>query len=168
MDTKSLRRCMGSFGTGVAVVTCVTEDGPHGFTVNSFTSISMEPPLVMVAADRSTTAVSYLRDAPFAVSILASNQREIAMHFAGKQQDDIFLEWDNGLHAPLVSQSLASVECLPWCHYEAGDHVMFLGRVDRFYYRDGEALGFYGGNFLRLSKVQEEEHRYHEFYGISF
>ena len=77
MDVREFRNCMGRFATGVTVVTCKTEDGYHGFTVNSFTSVSLDPPLVLVSVDRKTKAMEHLKNNAFTINILNDKQDHV-------------------------------------------------------------------------------------------
>lgn len=147
MDSREYRNCMGRFATGVTVVTCRTENGNHGITANSFTSVSLDPPLVLVSVDRKTKAFQYMKDNPFTVNILTSSQEEVAMHFAGRPQEMEPIEWVNGEHTSRLSESLAYIECTPWAEYDGGDHVLYVGLVRNFEYTDADALTYYAGKF---------------------
>jgi flavin reductase (DIM6/NTAB) family NADH-FMN oxidoreductase RutF len=150
MDLRDFRHCLGSFATGVTVVTCSTGEGKHGLTANSFTSVSMEPPLILVSVDRKTKACSYLQDNAFAVNILRGGQEALAMHFAGRPNEGLELKWQDGEYAPYLADSLAVIECVPWQAYDGGDHVLYLGEVKQYRFEQGEALGFYTGQFFTV------------------
>ena len=94
IDPRELRRCLGHFATGVTVITCGVQDGaPHGATVNAFTAVSLEPPLVLVSLDRRSKLCSLLEaDRPFTVNVLEAAQKELALHFAGRPNQDVV--WD--------------------------------------------------------------------------
>lgn len=146
---RRFRSCLGRFTTGVTVVTF---DGPterRGFTVNSFTSVSMDPPLVLVSVARAALAHDEMLDRPFAVNVLGAEQQETAMHFAGKPQ--LEPAWVEG-QAPRLAGTLAYFECTPWAAYDGGDHTLFLGEVTDFDYRAGDLLGFSGGRFITISE----------------
>lgn len=148
IDPLELRRCLGRFATGVTIVTCDGDHGPHGVTVNSFTSVSLDPPLVLVSLARTSRSCRLLHEAPFAVNILHASQEPLARHFAGRPDAGARVEWEAGDLVPLLGDALASIECSPWRVYDGGDHVLFLGRVERFVVRDGDPLLFCGGRFL--------------------
>lgn len=150
MDIKEFRNCMGHFATGITIVTSETEAGTHGFTANSFTSISLDPMLVLVSVDRKTKALNILKDNNFIVNILKQNQQDIAMHFAGRTQDPEPFEWEEGLFGNRIKDSLAYIECVPWRTYDGGDHVLFLGEVKRFEYSGGKPLAYYRGKFSEV------------------
>ncbi|MEI3611174.1 flavin reductase family protein [Pseudogracilibacillus sp. SO30301A] len=150
MDIKEFRNCMGHFATGITIVTSETEAGTHGFTANSFTSISLDPMLVLVSVDRKTKALNILKDNNFIVNILKQNQQDIAMHFAGHKQDTEPFEWEEGLLGNRIKDSLAYIECVPWRTYDGGDHVLFLGEVKSFEYSGGKPLAYYRGEFSEV------------------
>jgi len=148
-----LRRALGRFATGVAVVTFEVEDaaggdGRRGLTVNSFTSVSIEPPLVLVSLQRSVRSHDLLRGRPFAVNVLGGEQEDLARHFAGRPR--LEPTWVEGGIAPRLAGVLGAFECDPWAEYDGGDHTLFLGEVRRFEYRTGDALGFSNGRFVTI------------------
>jgi flavin reductase len=146
------RGTLGRFATGVAVVTFDTsassvqaEPSRHGITVNSFTSVSMEPPLVLVSIAKTTRSHDQLRDHPFTVNILGAEQEALARNFAGKPDSEPL--WVEGDIAPRLSGVLAFLACTPWAAYDGGDHTLYLGEVKEFDYRSGDALGFVNSRF---------------------
>ena len=152
MDVREFRNCMGRFATGVTVVTCDTEGSKHGFTANSFTSVSLDPPLVLVSVDRKIHALENMKNNHFTVNILKDSQQDLAMHFAGRPLDNPTFEWEKGQNSHRLKKSLAYVECEPWAEYDGGDHVLYLGKVKNFKYNDGDALGYYSGKFFTVEQ----------------
>jgi flavin reductase (DIM6/NTAB) family NADH-FMN oxidoreductase RutF len=146
------RGSLGRFATGVAIVTFDGATKRHGITVNSFTSVSMEPPLVLVSIARSAKAHDELANRPFAVNILGAEQRQLAMHFAGRPGPEPV--WVEGETAPRLSGVLAYFECMPWAAYGGGDHTLYLGEVADFNYRSGDALAFANGSFTTIPESQ--------------
>jgi flavin reductase (DIM6/NTAB) family NADH-FMN oxidoreductase RutF len=146
------RGSLGRFATGVAIVTFDGATKRHGITVNSFTSVSMEPPLVLVSIARSAKAHDELANRPFAVNILGAEQRQLAMHFAGRPGPEPV--WVEGETAPRLSGVLAYFECMPWAAYDGGDHTLYLGEVVDFNYRSGDALAFANGSFTTIPESQ--------------
>lgn len=146
------RGSLGRFATGVAIVTFDGATKRHGITVNSFTSVSMEPPLVLVSIARSTKAHDELANRPFAVNILGAEQRQLAMHFAGRPGPEPV--WVEGETAPRLSGVLAYFECMPWAAYDGGDHTLYLGEVADFNYRSGDALAFANSSFTTIPESQ--------------
>jgi flavin reductase (DIM6/NTAB) family NADH-FMN oxidoreductase RutF len=162
VDPLAMRRAIGRFATGVAVVTALDDGQPHGMTVNSLTSVSLEPPLLLVCLTtgaRTTDAV--ISDGRFAVNILGARQEEIALRFARRGADHFAgLPLSYGEHRiPVVPEALAHLECTVDRHLEAGDHVVVFGRVERVCERAGAPLAFLGGRFSDLTeRGQEPEH----------
>lgn len=149
------RGSLGRFATGVAVVTFDAVDAAgepkrHGITVNSFTSVSMEPPLVLVSLQRTVRAHALLVGRPFTINVLGAEQQSLAMHFAGRP--NLEPVWDEGAHAPRLAGVLSFFECTPWATYDGGDHSLFIGEVQEFDYRSGDALGFVNGLFSTISE----------------
>ena len=148
---RSLRACLGRFATGVAVVTFDTEEGRRGITVNSFTSVSVEPPLVLVSVGRRAHSHDQLRGRPFCVNVLAAEQEQLARQFAGSGSGSVV--WRDGA-LPRLAGVLAHLDCRPWRDYEGGDHTLFLGEVVEFDYRDGDALAFHGSRFTAIADTK--------------
>lgn len=151
MDTRELRNCLGHFATGVTVVTYQTENGPQGITVNSFTSVSLDPPLILISIDRKTNSVNFLKNNSFTVNILKDTQEDIAMHFAGRPLENPPFQWEQGGSSPRFIDSLAYLECSPWKEYDGGDHVLYLGEVKDFSFKQGNPLTFYRGQFGQVT-----------------
>lgn len=152
-----LRQVFGAFATGVTVVT-TGGAAPHGMTANSFASVSLDPPLVLVCIDREAVMHRALGTAgAFGVSILAARQEGVARHFADRhrplgmtQFDDV--RWAPGPHtgAPMIDGAIAHVECEVWRTHDGGDHTIFIGRVLSLDGRaDPDALLFVQGRFRR-------------------
>lgn len=149
-----LRRAFGRFPTGVTVVTTRTADGGNvGFTANSFTSVSMDPPLVLVCLDyRATLHEAFCNACGFVINVLSSEQQHTALQFASRIPDRFEgVAWrpgESGL--PVLENSCAHFECALEDIYRAGDHSIFLGRVNAFSDRDTQPLGFHSGKFTQL------------------
>jgi flavin reductase len=152
-----LRGCLGRFATGVAVVSCYGADGqPHGITVNSFTSVSLDPPLILAAISRTSRSHVLLSSRPFTVNILGAEQRALALRFAGRPPapgEEPEPAWIAGADAPRLPGTLGHIECAPWAEYDGGDHTLFLGEVRSFDYRTGDALGFVNGQFTVIPEL---------------
>ncbi|HEY2206557.1 MAG TPA: flavin reductase family protein [Pseudonocardia sp.] len=159
VDPADLRRCLGHFATGVTVVTCSTggpgEGAPHGATVNAFSAVSLDPPLVLVSLDRRSRACRYLDGRPFTVNLLTEQRDDVALHFAGRPMDRPpgWRPGGAGL-APRLDGALAWIACTPWRRYDGGDHVLFLGEVQRFEYSGADPLVFYLGAFRHLGQAR--------------
>jgi len=145
-----LRKCLGKFATGVTVVTCEGPGGPCGITANSFTSVSLEPPLVLWNIDKRSVSLNAFFEAEyFAINILGGHQQPLAEHFA-KSENCTFEGVDyrlNGSKVPLLTGSIACIECRTDQIHEAGDHYIIIGAVEAFRTSEGEPLLFFGGEY---------------------
>jgi flavin reductase (DIM6/NTAB) family NADH-FMN oxidoreductase RutF len=162
-DPKQLRRAFGTFATGVTVLT-VGGARPHGMTANSFASVSLDPPLVLICVDHSAVMHASLTETgSFGVSVLAGDQEKAARHFAdpwrplGPAQFDA-VDWQPGrlTGAPLLVGAIARFECALWRSYEGGDHTIFVGQllsVD--WVTEHDALLFFRGQFGQISPPAE-------------
>lgn len=143
------RSALGRFATGVTVLTCQSDRGPLGMTVNSFASVSLDPPLVLWSPAKSSSRYEAFVDAQhFAVHVLGSNQEDTCKQFARDGFDFGGLdltETDGG--APLIQGCLAHFECSRYAVHEAGDHAIIVGHVEAAAARDGKPLVFAGGTF---------------------
>lgn len=146
--SRILRTAFGTFTTGVTVVTYEWEGELCGTTVNAFSSISLDPALAMLSFAHSSNAGQRIVDRPFVINILSEPQRDIAMHFAGKERDDLQLPWRADWDAPRLGGSLAWFGCRPWQTHDAGDHRIHLGEIVEFGHGESEdPLVFYRGRF---------------------
>ncbi len=151
LDPRALRRCFGRFTTGVTVVTYRSGDEVRGATVNSFTSVSIDPPLVLVSLSRTTHAYEAMQGHPFAINVLRSDQMDVAMQFAGRAREDLKLDWASVSgpdDPPSLARAVGVFKCTPWQRYDGGDHVLEVGRVTSFEYRTGDPLVFSDGKFV--------------------
>lgn len=150
VDPRQVRDVFGKFATGVTVVTCRTPDGtPHGTTVNAFTAVSLDPPLAQVTMIRGNRASRYLQDAPFAINIMAADQLDTCMHFAGKTMRKP-PRWRSDEGMPVLEGNAATIECRPWRTYDGGDHVIVIGEVVALESHDVEPLLFVSGKFREV------------------
>jgi flavin reductase (DIM6/NTAB) family NADH-FMN oxidoreductase RutF len=156
-DCRAFRTALGSFATGIAVVTACAEDGSFvGLTINSFASVSLDPPLVLWSLDLGSPNLAAFRGAShYAINILAADQEEISQRFASRQPDkfgDLDLCQGAG-GAPLLHGCCAWFECANETQYPGGDHLIFLGRVDRFSGDPSrQPLLYHGGRYRRLAQ----------------
>ena len=154
-DSRELRDVLGCFATGVCVVTCCTAAGtPHGVTINSFASVSLDPPLVLFSLDRANTSLGQFHAGEhFASKVRSRQQQPLSRRFAavgGDRWEGLAFEtWGTG--CPIFPESLAVLECEAYAHHEAGDHMLFLGRVLRLHrLHEGEPLLFFRGAYREL------------------
>ncbi|HVT69359.1 MAG TPA: flavin reductase family protein, partial [Trebonia sp.] len=153
-----LRRCLGMFATGITVVTAGGRE-PCGMTANSFTSVSLDPALVLVCiAHDAVMHAAILSGETFAISVLAAHQEPVARHFANRARprggrEFEAVSWRPGpvTGAPVVADALAWIECALAAVYDGGDHSIFVGSVlDMGRGSGGDALLYYGGGYHRL------------------
>lgn len=151
-DKRQLRNVLGSFVTGVTVITtCDAEGKMHGLTANSFSSVSLDPPLVLWSQATSAGSHAAFRDSQrFAVNILAEDQYGLANHFAARSPDKFSgIDHDAGLDGlPVLRDCSAWLECKLVSCYPGGDHVIFLGAVERIRQSARRPLVFGGGQYL--------------------
>ena len=153
LEPRHLRSCLARFVTGVAVVSYQADGELRGLTVNSFTSVSLDPPLILVSLARQTKAVQHLDKVPFTINVLKASQFDIALQFAGRPRAGLRVEWqpaDDDL-APKLTGALATFRCRPWHAYDGGDHILQLGQVvDADVSGDEEPLLFDRGQFAMV------------------
>ena len=152
-SSQEFRTALGMFATGVTIVTARAPDGaPVGLTANSFNSVSLSPPLVLWSLARNAGSMpAFERGSHYAINILAADQHLLAERFAGKAIDRfegvVFREGAGG--APILDGSAAVFECFNRSRYEEGDHVIFVGEVERCAHRPGaQPLIFHGGRYF--------------------
>ena len=157
----SFRQACGQFATGVAVATvCGPSGEPHGLTINSFTSVSLTPPLILICIDyRAQVLQVFLRASHFAVNILSDSQQDISNRFATWPADRfVGLAWQPGLGgAPVFPGCCATLEVANETMHVAGDHTIFIGRIERFGERvDLAPLLFHAGTYAGLAPADED------------
>lgn len=158
-DSPGFRRALGAFVTGVTVVTTTQPDGsPRGFTANSFTSVSLDPPLILVciAKTASSHAVFSTTD-HFAVSMLAENQKPVSGVFASKSPDKFAqVAWRaRATGAPVIEGASAGFDCSTHQVVDAGDHFILIGRVVDFFHSNASPLGYCRGAYVNFSLSQD-------------
>lgn len=167
-DEREFRRALGAFPTGVAVVTARSADGrTAGLTINSFTSVSLRPPLVLWSlAKRAPSRAVFEAASHFAVHVLTDDQRPIADRFCAPAADKFTgLTLTAGLGgAPLLASSPAALfECRRLDAYPGGDHLILLGEVERYSCSGLPPLVFYGGRFAGVAEVPKSLYLQSEF-----
>jgi 3-hydroxy-9,10-secoandrosta-1,3,5(10)-triene-9,17-dione monooxygenase reductase component len=133
VDPRSMREVIGHFASGVTIVTALTEDGPIGFTCQSFSSLSLDPPLVTFAPARTSQTWRRLREiGRFCVNVLAEAQDDLSQAFARSGDDDRFegVSWRPSPHGhPVLEGVVAWIDAEPWAEYDGGDHTIVVARV---------------------------------------
>jgi flavin reductase (DIM6/NTAB) family NADH-FMN oxidoreductase RutF len=154
LDSWLYRRTCAQFATGITVVTVVDSGGhPHGMTVNSFSSVSLDPPLVLVSIDLRNAILGHFLSSPwFAINILAEHQEDLSRRFSSTSEnrfDDV--AWRPGIcGTPLLESVLAHLECSVVRTFEAGDHTILIGEVRRAGYVGGRPLVYFNSEYQNL------------------
>ena len=154
-DSAAYRQVLGHFPTGVTVITAAGDDGPSGMAVGSFSSVSLEPPLVAFFAGKSSTSWPKIEvTGSFCVNILAEDQEHVCRRFASKEEDKFAgIGWKPASSgSPLIDGVLAWIDCDIDSVIDAGDHVCVMGRVrDLAVGHDGSPLVFFRGGYGRFA-----------------
>jgi flavin reductase (DIM6/NTAB) family NADH-FMN oxidoreductase RutF len=162
----TFRKVMGHFVTGITVVTTLQDGRPRGITVNALSSVSLDPPLVMVALDRRRFLTPIVRAAGrYAVNILSEDQQALSDCFAGApvepgRQDFCGASWTPGeTGLPLLDGAIATLECTVVETFSAGDHDLFIGRVDRLANETHHPMPllYYRRRYLRIERAATAE-----------
>jgi flavin reductase (DIM6/NTAB) family NADH-FMN oxidoreductase RutF len=155
VSSEEFRRACGRFATGVSIASVVDCTGtPHGLTVSSFASVSLEPPLILICLGHAVTNIEDFRRARhFGINVLREDQRLISERFAQKGYDRFdgigWLAGETGV--PLITTALATMECATHQRFAAGDHDIFIGEVVHTSIRDGSPLIHYASRYRKLA-----------------
>jgi len=154
IEQQLFRRVCGKYATGITVVTILDQNkAPHGMTANSFTSVSLDPPLVLFCIDRRTAFLNhFVPDARYAINVLHEDQQEMSTCFARTGRDRFEgVEWDPGANgAPILKEVLASLECAVIKMVDAGDHVVVIGQVSHANWKEGQPLVYFNSSYQTL------------------
>ena len=154
VSKEEFRRALGHFASGVTVVTSKGEDGLlRGITVSAFSSVSLDPPLVLICIDKKASLHDHLKEGRhFAVNILADDQEIISRRFASKEADRFegLGHREGGTGAPLINGALATIECRIVHAYPGGDHTIIVGEVLATEVIEGGPLAYFRGGYVRL------------------
>lgn len=158
IDKSTFRKVLGRFATGITVVTGLGDDNvPVGLTVNAFTSLSLEPPLVLFCLDKGTgSRNAFTKGKGFALNMLCEDQQDLSVNFSTRKEDrfaDVQYEiWDTGV--PILNGCLANLECLIDAVHDGGDHLIIVGRVERLNQTEsGKPLLYFNGNYARIGDI---------------
>lgn len=150
-DASSFRTVLGHFATGITLITAMDGDEPIGLSCNSFTSVSLDPPLVLFCAAKASSTWPRVQAArKFTANILGEDDEELCRLFAARGADRFaHLDWTPGkTGSPVITRALAYVDCEIEDEYDAGDHVIVVGRVVELgYASEGKPLLFYRGGY---------------------
>lgn len=156
IDQKTYRNALGCFATGITVITTKgAKDEQIGVTINSFASVSLEPPMVLFSLKSESLLNQFFKDSEvYNVNILAEGQEEISNLFAGPAEDKFDqVSWREGVNgAPILNNILASLECKLVTAYEGGDHIIYLGEVTKINCPgdEGKPLLYFRGSYEAL------------------
>ena len=154
MDDRQFRSAMGKFATGVTVIATEVEGEVHGMTANAFMSVSLDPKLVVISIGEKAKILNKIKESKiFTVNILAADQQELSMIFAGqlKEHKEVVFERLDG--KPVLSGAVAQVACEVSAEHIEGDHTLFIGKVTDIHLEDAEPLIFYNGKYRSLVEV---------------
>lgn len=155
IDKNELRRVMGHFATGVTVITTIGKDGrPFGLTANAFTSVSLEPPLLLISVDKKAESYPCFEESRvFTVNILSEEQEALSRKFAvsgGNKFEGV--AYHNGANGvPILEGTLAYLECKLYAAYEGGDHTLYLGEIEQTETVERKPLLFFRGGYRAFS-----------------
>lgn len=151
---EEFRKACARYATGVTVATVLGPSGPpEGLTVNSFTSVSLDPPLVLICIAKTATAYSaFLAGKSFVVNVLREDQIDLSQHFASSKSDRFEgVAWHEGVRgAPVLDGVLAVLECAMHSSFDAGDHTVFVGQVERAEAHEGTPLLYFASAYRKL------------------
>jgi flavin reductase (DIM6/NTAB) family NADH-FMN oxidoreductase RutF len=154
------RKAMGCFATGVTIITVDLEGEVHGMTANAFTSVSLDPPLLLVCVDHAALTHAHLHARKrFGINILAEHQRRISEYYARvvhtheRAEEEAGARFDRTPHGtPILHGALAYLECRLQSAQVAGDHTIFIAEVEEVVVREGEPLLFFRGKYTKIGQ----------------
>jgi flavin reductase (DIM6/NTAB) family NADH-FMN oxidoreductase RutF len=159
IDPTFFRQVVGSFASGVTVIATGREGAYHGMTASAFTSLSLDPTMVLVCVDRTAETLPFLQAAgAFSVNILTADQEEVSRQFASKSSPQAHglegIDFRVGKHGvPVIRGCLAYLECRTVQQYDGGDHVIFIGEVDDAGAEDGEPLLYFRSRYRGIAPL---------------
>ena len=156
LSPSEFRKAMGSFATGVTIITLDLEGEVHGMTANAFASVSLDPPLVLVCVDHKTRTHAHLHAKKrFGINVLGEDHRAISEYYARVERSHESAEarFDRTKHGtPILHGSLAYLECRLRSAEVAGDHTIFIAEVEDVVVREGEPLLFFRGKYRKAGR----------------
>ncbi|HEV3428467.1 MAG TPA: flavin reductase [Paraburkholderia sp.] len=160
INTRELRDAFGAFMTGVTIVTTSRDDGqPLGFTANSFSSVSLDPALLLVSiAKTSSNYQTFSTTRHFAINVLAEGQKDLSNTFARPSEDRFAnVDWNlSANHNPLIGDVSAWFDCTTHAVIDAGDHALLVGKVEAFHSAGYAGLGYYRGGYFTPARLSAE------------
>jgi flavin reductase (DIM6/NTAB) family NADH-FMN oxidoreductase RutF len=156
INRDEFRQALGRFASGVTIITTKDKSGRlHGITVSAFSSVSLEPPLILVCIEKKAGSHQAFEESEFFnVNILEESQQHLSGHFAShvpnKFEDAEYFEGENGL--PLIKDALVHLECKLTYAHAGGDHTIFVGEIEKSSVGDGNPLIYFHGNYRKINK----------------
>ncbi|MFL6559002.1 MAG: flavin reductase family protein [Bacillus sp. (in: firmicutes)] len=151
MDDRLFRTAMGKFATGVTVIATDVEGDVHGMTANAFMSVSLSPKLVVISIGEKAKILEKIKQSQtFSVNILAADQQELSMIFAGQIKEPREVIFDRLDGKPVLAGAVAQIACEVSAEHVEGDHTLFIGKVTDIKLEDAEPLLFYSGRYRTL------------------
>ncbi|MBT2654424.1 flavin reductase [Bacillus sp. ISL-18] len=155
MDDRQFRTAMGKFATGVTVIATDVDGDVHGMTANAFMSVSLDPKLVVISiGERARILEKIKQSKTFSVNILAADQQELSMIFAGQLKEHREVIFDRLDGKPVLAGAVAQIACEVSAEHVEGDHTLFIGRVTDIQLEDAEPLIFYSGRYRSLTEEE--------------
>lgn len=155
MDDRQFRTAMGRFATGVTVIATEVEGDVHGMTANAFMSVSLDPKLVVISiGEKAKILIKIKESKTFTVNILAADQQELSMVFAGQLKQHMEVEFGRLDGKPVLPGAVAQIACEVSAEHIEGDHTLFIGKVTDIHLEDKEPLIFYSGKYRSLVEQQ--------------
>jgi flavin reductase (DIM6/NTAB) family NADH-FMN oxidoreductase RutF len=153
MEDRKFRTAMGKFATGVTVIATEVLGDVHGMTANAFMSVSLDPKLVVVSIGENAKILNKIKESKiFTVNILAADQQELSMIFAGQLKDHKEVTFDRLDGKPVLAGAVAQIACEVSAEHIEGDHSLFIGKVTDIHLEDAEPLLFYSGKYRSLTE----------------
>lgn len=151
------KAAMGTRAAGVAIATSRAGDEVHGMTVTDWAGVSLDPPLVLLCAEKTSNTLAVIQQGKcFAINLLAAGEEQLSNKFASKKDEATRfdgLEVESGVTgAPLLTRAITNLDCQVVAAHEAGDHWIFVGQVEQVTRRGGEPLVYYGGAYQRIAE----------------
>ena len=152
IDPRVFRRVMGRFATGVTVVSFTRAGHPAGMTVNSFLSVSMEPPLILISVRKTSSFVEHVRvGSRCGINILSEQQRKLGPHFANRPEPDTEARFHDHAGTPLLDGSLAEIVARVVDIHPAGDHLLFIAEIEHLAHGpEAQPLIFFSGRYKQI------------------
>lgn len=155
VDPRQLRRALGRFATGVLIVTTRWGERVHGMTANSFTSVSLTPPLVLICVDeRAAMREALLETGHYGLSVLGRDQQHLSRHFSSRNGPELEVAFEDLDGVPVIAGALARFSCRITRTLDAGDHLIVIGEVTGHRHDEGDPLLYFGGSYNYLQRPE--------------